>query len=311
MTAELPTEPNLSDLLNQFEVINGPEKFGPEGLSILITLWRFSSKLGWRQAFQVKNPDLQAKTGIKSRTTLNTHRSRLVDAGLISYTPPKRGGSNGDYVIYFDLINRSNLDHKVNSREIEHEAVQILNHYDEHPVQRLNHLQLVSGGVVQNLNHSVQKLDNFHAQPVQKANHFDIFELKAVQKLNPILKDIITNKISNNNKIFTVQKLNQILAEYSSLHNSPLERLRENELHAMINFLQEGMDADFIIQVMHEVYLKYSDKTLIQSFCYYEAAISNAWEKQLKASEGDLLQSQQLEKLKRMAREVSEKHGEK
>ncbi|WP_028590326.1 DnaD domain protein [Paenibacillus massiliensis] len=96
--------PTLSGLLEQFEAIGGPEEFGPEGIAIMVALWMRSSKLGWRKTFKMTNTDLMLRTGFKNRDTLNRHRSKLVEGGLIGYIQPPRGSSKGDYILTFDLI---------------------------------------------------------------------------------------------------------------------------------------------------------------------------------------------------------------
>lgn len=102
---DYPTrEPPLTILLNQFLDIGGPELYGPEGLAIMIALWRKSSKLNWMPAFTMTNTELQVQTGIKTRKTLNVYRKKLVDEGVIEYSAPPLGTSRGDYKLNLGLI---------------------------------------------------------------------------------------------------------------------------------------------------------------------------------------------------------------
>jgi hypothetical protein len=96
-----PREPTLHGLLNQFENIGGPEVYGPEGIALLIALWRKSSKLGWKESYTMTNTEITVQTGIKSRDTISIHRSKLVKDGLIEYKPPPRGKSHGEYKMNF------------------------------------------------------------------------------------------------------------------------------------------------------------------------------------------------------------------
>ncbi|UOK65322.1 hypothetical protein MT997_13840 [Paenibacillus sp. OVF10] len=126
--------PTLSGLLEQFEAIGGPEEFGPEGIAIMIALWRRSAKLGWRKAWKMTNTDLMVQTGITNKGTLNAHRKKLVDAGLIAYIQPPRGQSKGDYSVEFDLLGvgvEQNLNHLDSySDEVGQEVEQNLDHFN-------------------------------------------------------------------------------------------------------------------------------------------------------------------------------------
>src|SRR4051812_31346919 len=88
---EYMSEPTLIGLLNYFEDIGGPEMYGPEGIAILLALWRKSSKLNWISSFTMTNTELQVQTGIKSRDTLNVRRNKIIEGGLIKYSPPPLG----------------------------------------------------------------------------------------------------------------------------------------------------------------------------------------------------------------------------
>lgn len=158
--------PTLSGLLEQFEAIGGPEEFGPEGIAIMIALWRRSAKLGWRKAWKMTNKDLMVQTGITNKGTLNIHRKKLVDAGLIGYIQPPRGQSKGDYSVEFDLLGVG----------VE---------------QKLDHFECYSDEVGQEVE---QNLDHFHGvgeEVEQKLNHFPQVERKVEQILDPVLKDLL------------------------------------------------------------------------------------------------------------------------
>jgi DnaD/phage-associated family protein len=96
--------PTLEHLLDQFENIGGLDMFGPEGLTLLLALWRKSMKLAWARTFVMTNTELIYKSGLKNRESLNNHRNKLVQAGLIHYKPPAKGKSDGTYTLEFDLM---------------------------------------------------------------------------------------------------------------------------------------------------------------------------------------------------------------
>ncbi|MGF6354032.1 DnaD/phage-associated family protein [Paenibacillus sp. 4624] len=158
--------PTLSGLLEQFEAIGGPEEFGPEGIAIMVALWRRSAKLGWRKAWKMTNTDLMVQTGITNKGTLNAHRKKLVDAGLIAYIQPPRGQSKGDYSVEFDLLGVG--------------VEQNLNHSDSYSEE-------VGQEVEQNLDH----FDGVGEKVGQKLNHFPQVEQKVEQILDPVLKDLL------------------------------------------------------------------------------------------------------------------------
>ncbi|MFS8214779.1 hypothetical protein [Paenibacillus sp. S29] len=150
--------PTLSGLLEQFEAIGGPEEFGPEGIAIMVALWQRSSKLGWRRSFKMTNADLMLRTGFRNRETLNKHRGKLVEAGLIGYIPPPRGSARGDYSIRFDSIVVSEVDENLDYFEgVVKEVVENSDSFNgDNPkvvnevVQNLDHLQKVVDEVVKN-----------------------------------------------------------------------------------------------------------------------------------------------------------------
>ncbi|WP_063564855.1 DnaD domain protein [Paenibacillus sp. O199] len=158
--------PTLSGLLEQFEAIGGPEEFGPEGIAIMVALWRRSAKLGWRKAWKMTNTDLMVQTGITNKGTLNAHRKKLVEAGLIAYIQPPRGQSKGDYSVEFDLLGVG--------------VEQNLNHFDSYSEE-------VGQKVEQNLDH----FDGVGEKVEQNLNHFPQVEQKVEQILDPVLKDLL------------------------------------------------------------------------------------------------------------------------
>ncbi|AJS59878.1 hypothetical protein [Paenibacillus sp. IHBB 10380] len=256
---ESAREPNISDLLNQFEAISGPEEYGPEGLAIMVALWRKSCKLGWRSAFQMTNTELMVQSGIKSRSTINTHRSKLVSAGIIGYTSPPRGGSRGDYIVSFDLI-----------------AV-------EEVVQNLD---MVVGEVVQNLNHYKKVVH----EPVQNLDSFSKVDEKVVQNLDTVLKDLITitttpitsefaEEFSEDSK---ADGMIGILNAYSKLHGKFDFHVKPREREAMGKMVAGGMPNPFTIQTMTFLLEEKRKREgsrfkLPTSFLYYVDAIEEAW----------------------------------
>jgi len=136
-------EPSLDRLLDQYEDIGGPEIYGPEGTAILLAVWRKSKKLGWKESFQMTNTELSFQTGIKSRATINLHRGKLAEDGVIEYIAPPRGSSRGEYSVLFNLIGDKKAVHKLNHLD---------SNYDEH-VQNMNHFTTENAEPVHNLNH--------------------------------------------------------------------------------------------------------------------------------------------------------------
>ncbi|MFC4768715.1 DnaD domain protein [Effusibacillus consociatus] len=94
----------MEDLLDQLENIGGLEMFGPEGLTLLLALWRKSMKLAWARTFVMTNTELIYKAGFKNRESLNNVRHKVSQAGLFHYKPPSRGKSEGIYTLEFDLV---------------------------------------------------------------------------------------------------------------------------------------------------------------------------------------------------------------
>lgn len=256
---ESARELNISDLLNQFEAISGPEEYGPEGLAIMVALWRKSCKLGWRSAFQMTNTELMVQSGIKSRSTINSHRSKLVSAGLIGYTSPPRGGSRGDYIVSFDLI------------------------VDGEPVQKMD---MVVGEVVHNLNH----FKKVGCEPVQNLDYFSKVDEKVVQNLDTVLKELITitttpitsefaEEFSEDSK---ADGMIGILNAYSKLHGKFDYHVKPRERKAMDKMVAGGMPNPFTIRTMESLLKAKRDREgdrfkMPTSFLYYVDGIEEAW----------------------------------
>lgn len=316
--------PTLSGLLDQFILVGGPETYGPGGLAILMALWHRASKLGWRSSFSMRNEELVGHTGIKSRATLNTHRNKLVQGNLFKYTEPPKGRSDGYYELNFSTFGFIPVQ-ELNNNVLKH--VQILNNPEldeEKAVQNLNDPTSTMQEAVQKLNVStfepVQELNNF-TQPVQNLNSFSVNNGETCSKIEHLLNTITTNNTINNNLV--VQKLNRseglqaildLLVAYATLHNKPLDNVRDKELELMVSLVYEdGIPVDFMERIMQETFRKYSVTTAITSFCYYEGAIRDAWKRgstNLFGNGERTDQESQIEKLKRMAEEATKKYDQ-
>ncbi|NUU62665.1 hypothetical protein [Paenibacillus agri] len=250
---ESAREPTMAGLLNQYEAIGGPEEYGPEGIAIMVALWRKSSKLGWRKAFQMTNTELTLQTGIKSRDTLNTHRSKLVKAGLIGYSPPPRGSSKGDYQVRFDLI-------------VVGEVVRKPDSFSE-----------VSEKVVQNPDHFNQVV----GEPVRKLDHFP----------DTVLKDLITTTTpttaAGSDWIEPevdpeANGMIAILNAYCKLNRKLDFHVKPKERDAMGRMVAGGMPVPFTISTMESLLQakrerEGNDFEYPTSFFYYDKAINEAW----------------------------------
>jgi hypothetical protein len=104
------------------------------------------------------NADLMLRTGFRNRETLNKHRGKLVEAGLIGYIPPPRGSAKGDYSITFDPIVVSEVDENPDNFDgVVNEVVKIPDYFNgdnakvvSEVVQNPDHFQKVVGKVVRN-----------------------------------------------------------------------------------------------------------------------------------------------------------------
>lgn len=337
--------PTLSGLLDQFILVGGPEIYGPGGLAILMALWQRAGKLGWRSSFRMKGEELMQHTGIKSRATLIKHRKNLVQGNWFKYTEPPNGSSNAHYELNFSIFGFAPVQ---DLNDISLKAVQKLNESIEEavkseqlPVQNLNTTVPNEEIAVQNLNspvptmqNAVQKLNasqdepvqelNDFMQPVQNLNSFSLKNAETCSKIELLLNTITTNNTINNNLV--VQKLNRsqsaqviidLLVAYATLHNKPLDHVRDKELELMVSLVyQAAIPVAFIERIMQETFRKYSVNTAITSFCYYEGAIRDSWKKEsgkplaISGNGERTDQESQIEKLKRMAEEATKKHDQ-
>ncbi|MEC0169876.1 PH domain-containing protein [Paenibacillus graminis] len=268
---ETAREPSLSGLLNQFEVIGGPEEFGPEGLAIAIALWRKSSKLNWMQTFQMTNTELMVQTGIATRKTLNVYRSKLVEAGIIAYEQPPRGSSKGTYSINFELINSpkavtSGYKSEVIEQELGQEAVTVGNHFG-------NNFSEVEPPVVTSGYHS--------SKVVTVGNHFG----------NTVLKDTtITTTPTTDDSEFSdeisadpvMDGMIAILNAYCKMNRKLDFHVRPKEREAMGRMVAGGMPVPFTISTMESLLQAKREREgdgfeFPTSFFYYDKAIHEAW----------------------------------
>ncbi|MDO7908459.1 hypothetical protein Q5741_18830 [Paenibacillus sp. JX-17] len=249
MTESPREQPTLSGLLNQFEAIGGPEEFGPEGLAIMVALWRKSSKLGWRNFFQMTNTDLTCQTGIRSRETINTHRKKLVNAGLIEYTAPPRGQARGDYKIRFNLLDED---------EVVGEPVQKLDKVDGEVVQNMDHFSQVDGEPVRKLDHLADTvLKDFTTTPTTTAD----VELDSGESESGIM---------------------EIVDAYCRLNNKLDIHVTANERDAMGKMVAGGMPNPFTIRTMESLLEAKRQRegsrfSFPNSFLYYVPGIKEAW----------------------------------
>ncbi|OKP91883.1 hypothetical protein A3844_01860 [Paenibacillus helianthi] len=249
---ESAREPTMAGLLNQYEAIGGPEEYGPEGIAIMVALWRKSCKLGWKRAFQMTNTELTLQTGIKSRDTINTHRSKLVNAGLIGYTSPPRGSAKGSYTVRFDLI------------------------VVGEPVQNSDYFNIVGEKVVQKPDYFI-KADG---EPVRKLDHFPDTVLKDLSTTittttdNEFADEVIPDRKSN--------PMIELLDAYTKLHGKLDFHVKPREREAMGKMVAGGTPNPFTIRTM-ELLLEEKRKRegggfkLPTSFLYYVDGIEEAW----------------------------------
>ncbi|NJJ37859.1 hypothetical protein [Paenibacillus apii] len=247
-------EPSLSGLLNQYEDIGGPEEYGPEGIAIMVALWRKSKKLGWRETFQMTNTELILQTGIKSRDTLNTHRSKLVGANLIGYSSPPRGSSKGEYRVRFNLID------------------------DGEVVRKSDHFSKVSGEVVQKPDH----FDQVDGKAVRKSDHFPV----------TVIKDITTTITTTTGESEFADEISgdpefdgmiALLNVYCKTHNRFDYQVRPRERKAMGKMVAGGMPVPFTIRTMEGLLQAKREREgdsfkYPTSFLYYVDGIEEAWQ---------------------------------
>lgn len=313
----------LSGLLDQFVLMGGPSMYGPGGLAILTALWRKSSKLGWSNRFIMSNTEVIVATGIKSRTTIGTHRTKLQAGGFFKYTEPPQGKDDGEYILNFQFYNHEpvqfldgvggGVDQKLNDfADNELSPTQVVQNLDTPPPKQ--------GQVVQNLEGYDKKAVQFpddSDQVVQKLNDFLEKNEETRSKIEHLLKDTITTNTTSSNKV-VVQNLDRLkedvvslLRAYSSLHSKSFSLVKEKELKLMVSLVVfEKIPLHFILRTMQKTFQKYSTTTSISSFCYYEGAIKDGWASQLNAemtTAHDHLT--QLENLRAIAEGARQRHG--
>ncbi|AKG36125.1 hypothetical protein [Paenibacillus durus] len=271
-------EPSISGLLNQFEVIGGPEEFGPEGLAIVVALWRKSSKLDWMQTFQMTNTELQVQTGIATRKTLNVYRSKLVEAGIIAYEPPPRGSSRGTYSINFHLVGPPKPVTSGNrSEEVGQKAVTSGNHFGNN-FSEVDPKAVTSG---------------YHfPKAVTSGNHFSPYLKKVVTSGNTVLKDLTTTITTTTGESEFADEFSEdpefdgmiaILNAYCRMHNRFDYQVRPREREAMGKMVAGGMPVPFTIRTMEGLLQAKREREgdgfkFPTSFLYYVDGIEEAWQ---------------------------------
>ncbi|MNW46236.1 hypothetical protein D3C74_235190 [compost metagenome] len=348
MTESARATYTLSGLLDQFVLMGGPSIFGPGGLAILTALWRRSQQLGWANQFVMSHAEITVATGIRSRGTISAHCDKLQEGGYIQYLPPPKGKDGGKYTLQYKLFRREPVQNLNNSPK----PVQILDNYNEEPVQKMNdftrpvqilnelnvgpvqNLDRYGGEAVQNLNDPprpvqilngseikpVQKMDNSQ-QPVQLLNDFLAKNAETRSNFERLLKDTITTITTSSNKL-AVQNLDRLkdevvilLQKYTLLHNRVIEKVKDRELLLMISLLaKEQIPLEFILSTMQETFGKYSTSTVISSFCYYEGAIRDGWQKKQFEFEcvnkpGDSKQEDEQKLIYSLAEEAKMRHA--
>ncbi|NOU68360.1 hypothetical protein GC096_30495 [Paenibacillus sp. LMG 31461] len=272
--------PTLEKLLIQFENIGGPEMYGPEGIVILLALWRKSSKLGWKDSFQMTNTELQVQTGIKSRETINTHRTKLMKDGLMEYTPPPRGQARGEYKLNFHFIDTGEV------------------------VQNMDHL---ADNFLKAVGEPVQNMDHFHqieGKPVQKLDHLTDTVLKIlIDRLIDGLDDeqlklrcgVLTTAVgsfSTGQIRLDTSSVTQRAVEVERYFNQRKGRLQGSPLdweHAMMvarepipmEFILFGIDLSFA----RHARVRRRDTDTINAFSYCQKVIFSTWDQVIKAIE--------------------------
>lgn len=223
----------------------------------MVALWRKSSKLGWKSSFQMTNTELSLQTGIKSRDTINTHRSKLVNAGLISYTSPPRGSSRGNYLLNFNLI------------EVE-EVVRELDSFSSEVVQKSDNF------------------DKVDSEPVRKSDNYPDTVLKD-------LITTTTNDSEFSDDIFEPSSnggMVELLNAYCKMHNKLDIHVNPNEREAMGKMVAGGTPNPFTIRTMASLLEAKRQREGVRfrmpkSFLYYVEGIQEAWESHLAVQKQD------------------------
>lgn len=249
-------QPTLYGLLNQFEAIGGPELYGPEGIAIILALWRKSNKLNWNRSFSMTNTELHAQTGISSRDTINRYRKKLMDGGLINYTPPPRGKSRGDYVLNFNFINVEPVletdNFNDNSDKVAAEVV-----------REMDNSQKVVGKVVQNTDTVLNQITSSSSSPSDSDNiaHGNFGKLSE-QEINQLAKEVENHFIMK--------------------RQSGLE-LNSDDVIAIRQVVVDGIPLEIIKNTIDTKFATYKPKhrlDRIRTFTYCAPSIYDAWMKQ-------------------------------
>lgn len=273
-----PRDPTLHGLLNDFENIGGPEVYGPEGIALIIALWRKSAKLGWKESYTMTNTEIMVQTGIKSRETINSYRNKLVKGGLFEYTAPPRGQSRGEYTMNFHF----------NSNE----PVQEMDHLGEgaeKAVQNMDHLGEVAAKAVQEMDHYTDNFSKAVGKPVQNMDHYGEVVGKVVQNMDTVLKDLITITTTSISESPTKENEEgeqdpflQLLNAYCNLNKRFDIHVKSKEREAMGKMVAGGIPTPFTIRTMKILLEEKREREgesfiLPTSFLYYENALWEAW----------------------------------
>ncbi|MBP1992525.1 hypothetical protein [Paenibacillus eucommiae] len=237
-------QPSLESLLDQYEDISGPETYGPNGTAIILALWRKSRKLGWDASFSMTLTELHYQTGIKSRTTIDTYRDMLAEAGIIAYKAPPRGKSRGEYILNFDFLRIK-------------------------AVQNMDRLEDVGGKAVQEMD----RFEGVSEIAVQNMDRLEAKNEKPVQNLDTVLKDTITITTT------IADPFEFIFKEFCNIHKKLDIHVKPTDITLMESMIdKKKIPAGFIAKVMALIYERETPKgTKINTFAYYEDAILEAW----------------------------------
>lgn len=74
------------ELVNRFWVVNFEYSFGTSDMALFFALHRFCNQIGWKRQFACSNRQIMNLIQISDKTLINA-RKRLMDAGLITFTP--------------------------------------------------------------------------------------------------------------------------------------------------------------------------------------------------------------------------------
>lgn len=74
------------ELVNRFWVVNIEYSFGTSDMALFFALHHFCNQIGWRRQFACSNRQIMNLIQISDKTLISA-RKRLMDAGLITFTP--------------------------------------------------------------------------------------------------------------------------------------------------------------------------------------------------------------------------------